>query len=80
MTKATYRYDEGFTIPAGATLEKVKELFSKTLDDLASDGADIDWANLEVHSERNEVYDGTFMNIHQNFEYTDVRFTVRGRR
>lgn len=82
MTKATHRYDEAFTIPADATAGDVIELFDVAIRKIAEGNpeVDIDWANLEVRSERSEVCDGSFTNIYQNYEYTAVNLTVRGRK
>lgn len=82
MSKATHRYDEAFTIPADATAGDVIELFDVAVRKIAEGNpvADIDWSNLEVRSERNEVYDGSFTNIYQKYEYTHVNLTVRGRK
>ena len=81
MSPTTHRYDESFTIPADATRERVLSLFTDAVFAIGEDGADIDWANLEVSSERNQeqfinrdVWTNTF------HESTTVFLTARGRK
>lgn len=84
MAKRTHRYDTSFTIPLDATFLTTMSKFEQALSVLHSnaDGADVDWANLEVRSER---YQQEFLSMadqwKQNIEeYTLVTMTVRGRK
>lgn len=83
MTKATHRYDESFTIPADATAEDVQRLLTKALVAFEKQEADIDWANLEISSERHLEWDYGTIVIPLDVvsrEYTTVTLTARGRK
>ena len=82
MSKTTNRYDESFTIPADATAADLEMLFMVTIRAIADSKADIDWANLEISSERNlhhEIYTLTRETSYLA-EWTTVTLTARGRK
>lgn len=82
MAKTTQRYDESFAIPADATGRNILAQISDVLHNIESSGADIDWANLEISSERCYEEPRSNLEVWTNVirEYTLVTLTARGRK